>query len=403
MRANPSRWPRPVAGTETDRLTLKVASVQLGPITLPVPVMLSPMAGVTNWPFRLLCREYGPEGLYVGEMVTARALVARNPKAFRLCRFAPQEKVRSLQLYGVDPQIMEQATRMVVDAGWADHIDMNFGCPVPKVTRHGGGSALPWKTDLFAELVHRVVAVCSPAGIPVTAKIRVGIDHQHETFMEAAHIAQEEGCAAVTLHARTTAEYYGGHADWDRIAELVRAVDIPVFGNGDIWTAEDALDMFAQTGCAGVAIGRGCQGRPWLFADIAAALAGSPERQEPTLGQVGAIMARHARLLVEFYDGDERMAVHDMRKHVAWYLKGFAVGGQVRRDFMACESLKDMDRCIAGLDQDMPYPRAVAGKPRGRVRYAKKVRLPYGWLDSRTTTHQERETLFGNDPMDASY
>lgn len=392
-----------MAGTEADRPTPKVASVQLGPITVPVPVMLSPMAGVTNWPFRLLCREYGPDGLYVGEMVTARALVARNPKAFRLCRFAPQEKVRSLQLYGVDPQIMEQATRMVVDAGWADHIDMNFGCPVPKVTRHGGGSALPWKTDLFAELVHRVVAVCSPAGIPVTAKIRVGIDHQHETFMEAAHIAQEEGCAAVTLHARTTAEYYGGHADWDRIAELVQAIDIPVFGNGDIWTAEDALDMFAQTGCAGVAIGRGCQGRPWLFADIAAALAGSPERQEPTLGQVGAIVARHARLLVEFYDGDERMAVHDMRKHVAWYLKGFAVGGQVRRDFMACESLEDMDRCIADLDQDMPYPQAVAGKPRGRIRYAKKVRLPYGWLDSRTTTHQERETLFGNDPMDASY
>ncbi|MCX8644552.1 tRNA dihydrouridine synthase DusB [Bifidobacterium sp. B4081] len=392
-----------MAGTEADRPTPKVASVQLGPITVPVPVMLSPMAGVTNWPFRLLCREYGPDGLYVGEMVTARALVARNPKAFRLCRFAPQEKVRSLQLYGVDPQIMEQATRMVVDAGWADHIDMNFGCPVPKVTRHGGGSALPWKTDLFAELVHRVVAVCSPAGIPVTAKIRVGIDHQHETFMEAAHIAQEEGCAAVTLHARTTAEYYGGHADWDRIAELAQAIDIPVFGNGDIWTAEDALDMFAQTGCAGVAIGRGCQGRPWLFADIAAALAGSPERQEPTLGQVGAIVARHARLLVEFYDGNERMAVHDMRKHVAWYLKGFAVGGQVRRDFMACESLEDMDRCIADLDKDMPYPQAVAGKPRGRVRYAKKVRLPYGWLDSRTTTHQERETLFGNDPMDASY
>ena len=392
-----------MAGTETDRPTPKAAPVQLGPITVPVPVMLSPMAGVTNWPFRLLCREYGPDGLYVGEMVTARALVARNPKAFRLCRFAPQEKVRSLQLYGVDPQIMEQATRMVVDAGWADHIDMNFGCPVPKVTRHGGGSALPWKTDLFAELVHRVVAVCSPAGIPVTAKIRVGIDHQHETFLEAAHIAQEEGCAAVTLHARTTAEYYGGHADWDRIAQLVQAVDIPVFGNGDIWTAEDALDMFAQTGCAGVAIGRGCQGRPWLFADIAAALAGSPERQEPTLGQVGAIMARHSRLLAEFYDGDERMAVHDMRKHVAWYLKGFAVGGQVRRDFMACESLEELDRCIADLDQDMPYPRAVAGKPRGRVRYAKKVRLPYGWLDSRTTTHQERETLFGNDPMDASY
>lgn len=382
---------------------VQVRSLDLGPIHVPTPVMLSPMAGVTNWPFRLLCREYGPDGLYVAEMVTARALVARNPKAFRLCRFAPEEKVRSLQLYGVDPQIMEQATRMVVDRGWADHIDMNFGCPVPKVTRHGGGSALPWKTDLFQDLVHRVVSVCGPAGIPVTAKIRVGIDQDHLTFMEAGRIAQEEGCAAVTLHARTTAEYYGGHSDWDRISQLVQALSIPVFGNGDIWTAEDALDMVRQTGCAGVAVGRGCQGRPWIFADIRHALRGSSIREEPDLGQVGRIMARHARLLVDFYDGDETMAVHDMRKHVAWYLKGFAVGGATRRAFMSCETLDQLDGCIAGMDQEMPYPAAVAGKPRGRVRYAKKVRLPYGWLDSRATTHEERQALFGNDPMDAAY
>lgn len=389
--------------TETSDLVPPVKPVRLGNINVPVPVVLSPMAGVTNWPFRVLCEGYGPEGLYVAEMVTARALVARNPKAFRLCRFAPGERVRSLQLYGVDPIIMERAVHMVVDHDGADHIDLNFGCPVPKVTRHGGGSALPWKLDLFTELIHRVVGVCGPAGIPVTAKIRVGIDAEHETFLEAAHIAQEEGCAAVTLHARTTAEYYGGHSDWDRISQLVQAVDIPVFGNGDIWTAEDALAMIRQTGCAGVAIGRGCQGRPWLFADIRHAFEGSDRREEPNLGQVGRVMKKHVRMLVDFYDGDERMAVHDMRKHVAWYLKGFGVGGATRRAFMDCETLARFDGQVDRLDQDMPYPQAVADKPRGRVRYARKVRLPQGWLDSRTTTHEERQALFGADPMDASY
>lgn len=385
------------------RPSARIAPVDLGPIHVPTPVMLSPMAGVTNWPFRVLCEEYGPDGLYVAEMITARALVARNPKAFRLCRFAPNERVRSLQLYGVDPVIVEQAAHIVVDGGMADHVDLNFGCPVPKVTRRGGGSALPWKTDLFAEIIRRVVRVCEPAGIPVTAKIRVGIDHEHETFHEAGHIAQEEGCRAVTLHARTTAEYYGGHSDWSRIGELVERLDIPVFGNGDIWGADDAVAMVEQTGCAGVAIGRGCQGRPWLFADIKNAFAGSDERINPTLGEVGAIIVRHARLLTEFYDGDERMAVHDLRKHVAWYLKGFPVGGATRRAFMECESLADVEREVAGLDQDAPYPQRVVDKPRGRVRYQRKVHLPYGWLDSRTTTRQEREALFGDDPMDAGY
>ena len=380
-----------------------VPPVRLGRIEVPTPVVLSPMAGVTNWPFRVLCEEYGPDGLYVAEMVTARALVARNPKALRLCRFAPTERVRSLQLYGVNPSITEQAARIVVDGGMADHVDLNFGCPVPKVTRRGGGSALPWKTDLFAELIRRVVAVCEQAGIPVTAKIRVGIDHEHETFLDAGRIAQEEGCAAVTLHARTTAEYYGGHSDWSRIGELKEALDIPVFGNGDIWGADDALAMIAETGCDGVAIGRGCQGRPWLFADLKHAFAGSDERADPTLGEVCAVIERHARLLTEFYDGDERMAVHDLRKHIAWYLKGFPVGGQTRRAFMEAESLDDVHRLVDGLDPSVPFPARVADRPRGRVRFARKVHLPYGWLDSRTTSHEEREALFGDDPMDASY
>lgn len=384
-------------------MDFSIKPVDLGKIHIATPVVLSPMAGITNWPFRVICREYGPDGLYVAEMITARALVARNPKALRLCRFAPNEKVRSLQLYGVDPSIVELAARIVVDENMADHVDLNFGCPVPKVTRRGGGSALPWKTDLLQEILHRVVSVCDPAGIPVTAKFRVGIDENHETFMQAGHIAQEEGCAAVTLHARTTAEYYGGHSDWSRIAELVDALDIPVFGNGDIWGADDALAMFKETGCAGVAIGRGCQGRPWIFADIRSACNGSDNRVNPSLGQVCKVILRHLELLVEFYDGDERMAVHDLRKHIAWYLKGFPVGGGTRKNFMECESIEDVQRNIDALDSSLKLPEKVLDTPRGRVRFAKKVHLPYGWLDSRITSHSEREELFGDDPMDASY
>lgn len=384
-------------------MNFSIKPVDLGKVHIATPVVLSPMAGITNWPFRVICREYGPDGLYVAEMITARALVARNPKALRLCRFAPSEKVRSLQLYGVNPSIVEQAARIVVDENMADHVDLNFGCPVPKVTRRGGGSALPWKTDLLQEILHRVVSVCEPAGIPVTAKFRVGIDESHETFIQAGHIAQEEGCAAVTLHARTTAEYYGGHSDWQRIGELVEALNIPVFGNGDIWGAEDALAMFKETGCAGVAIGRGCQGRPWLFADIRNACEGSDNRVNPTLAEVGSVILRHLNLLVEFYDGDERMAVHDLRKHVAWYLKGFPVGGGTRKAFMECESIDDVQRNIDALDGSLRLPERILDTPRGRVRFAKKVHLPYGWLDSRKTSHEEREVLFGDDPMDASY
>ena len=384
-------------------MDFSIKPVDLGKIHIATPVVLSPMAGITNWPFRVICREYGPDGLYVAEMITARALVARNPKALRLCRFAPSEKVRSLQLYGVDPLIVEQAARIVVDENMADHVDLNFGCPVPKVTRRGGGSALPWKTDLLQEILHRVVSVCNPAGIPVTAKFRVGIDEDHQTFMQAGHIAQEEGCAAVTLHARTTAEYYGGHSDWSRIGELVEALDIPVFGNGDIWGANDALAMFKETGCAGVAIGRGCQGRPWIFADIRSACNGSDNRVNPSLGEVCKVILRHLELLVDFYDGDERMAVHDLRKHIAWYLKGFPVGGGTRKSFMECESIEDVQRNIDALDLSLKLPEQVLDTPRGRVRFAKKVHLPYGWLDSTITTSEERKELFGNDPMDASY
>lgn len=386
-----------------DHHTPILSGFMLGNHRVTTPVILSPMAGVTNWPFRVLCEDYGPDGLYVAEMITARALVAGNPKAFRLTRFAPSEKFRSLQLYGVNPAIVQQAAAMIVDGNLADHLDLNFGCPVPKVTRRGGGSALPWKTDLLQDIIHRVVAVCQPAGIPVTAKIRTGIDDDHSTMREAAAIIEGEGCACVTLHARTTAQYYGGHSDWSKIAELKQLVSIPVIGNGDIWSAEDALAMVEQTGCDGVAVGRGCQGRPWLFADLKNAFAGSCQRVSPSLGQVCHVIMRHARLLVDFYDGDETMAVHDLRKHIAWYLKGFPVGGHTRAAFMSCQNLADLQRQLDALDPQIPFPDALSDKPRGRTRYAKKVHLPYGWLDSRRLNNQERQSLYEGDVEDASY
>lgn len=389
--------------TVTSVTPVHLNPVHLGDLTVRTPVVLSPMAGVTNWPFRVICEQYGGDGLYVAEMVTARALIAHNPKALRLVRFAPSEKIRSLQLYGVNPDAVEKAARMVMDNHWADHIDLNFGCPVPKITRRGGGSALPWKTDLFAEVLKRVVTVCSEYQVPVTAKIRVGIDHDHETFLEAGHIAQEEGVAAVTLHARTTAEYYGGHSDWSRIAELKQALNIPVFGNGDIWSADDALDMVRQTQCDGIAIGRGCQGRPWLFADIKNAFSGNSDRVNPTLKDVTDTILNHVMMLVDFYDGDEHMAVHDIRKHIAWYLKGFPVGGEIRRQFMTSESIADITKVVDQLDLSAHMLPEMVNKPRGRIKYQKKVHVPYGWLDSRSTSKEEREILFGNDPMDASY
>lgn len=377
--------------------------VRLGGLTVDSPVVLSPMAGETNWPFRVLCEEYGKSGLYVGEMVTARAIVANNDKAWRLTRFAPSEKIRSLQVYGVNPRWTEKAVRAIIERAHPDHIDLNFGCPVAKITRHGGGSALPWKEDLFAADVRAAVRACEGTGIPVTAKIRTGIDDAHPTYLRAGHIAQEEGVAAVTLHARTTAQFYGGHSDWSAIGRLKKELSIPVFGNGDIWSAEDALEMVRQTGCDGVAVARGAMGRPWIFANIRLAFAGSAERVNPTLGQVGQLIVRHTRYMIDFYDGDEGHAVRDMRKHIASYLRGFPVGGAVRRQFTSATSLEDIRRMVDGLDPDLRIPDEAIGVPRGRVKFQSRVHLPYGWLDSRTTTPQQREVLFGEDPMDASY
>ena len=288
-------------------------ALQIGRHTIESPVVLAPMAGVTNRAFRRLCRECGDVGLgqswatggaslYVSEMVTSRALVERTPRSMQLIEHDPDESLRSVQLYGVDPATLGAAVRMLVSEDHADHIDLNFGCPVPKVTRKGGGAALPWKSDLFRTIISHAVKEATPYGVPVTLKMRKGIDSDHLTFLEAGRIAEEEGVAAVALHARTASQAYSGQADWSAIRALKETVTtIPVLGNGDIWSAQDALDMVEATGCDGVVVGRGCLGRPWLFTDLAAAFAGTTARVRPTLGEVAQTMRRHTQYLTEFY------------------------------------------------------------------------------------------------------
>lgn len=367
--------------------------LRIGPIALEAPVVLAPMAGITNTAFRRLCREYGA-GLYVSEMITTRALVERNATTMRLITHHESEKPRSIQLYGVDPATTEAAVRLLVEEDRADHIDLNFGCPVPKVTRKGGGAALPWKLGLFRDIVTR--AARAAGDIPLTVKMRKGIDSDHLTFLDAGRIAEDAGVAAVALHARTAAEFYSGSADWSAIAALKQAVtSIPVLGNGDIWSADDAVRMMAETGCDGVVVGRGCLGRPWLFGDLARAL-GEPGSAGPevdaTLGFVAAAFRRHAELLVEFFE-DEGRGCRDIRKHVAWYFKGYPVGGDTRARLATVSTLVEIDEILDTLDLTAPYPGAAAEGQRGRAGTPKRPALPERWLESRDVDAAESSAI----------
>jgi len=363
------------------------APLSIGPIPLSVPVVLAPMAGITNTAFRRLCREYGA-GLYVSEMITSRALVERTPESLRLISHHESETPRSIQLYSVDPVTAGEAAAFLVGEGLTDHIDMNFGCPVPKVTRKGGGAALPWKLEHFRRIVEATVKAAGD--IPVTVKMRKGIDADHLTYLEAAKAAEGAGVAAVALHARTAADFYSGNADWDAIGTLKQTItSIPVLGNGDIWSADDALRMVEQSGCDGIVVGRGCLGRPWLFGDLAAAFRGEQHKAMPSLGEVGDAFRRHAELLVEFFD-DEAKACRDIRKHVAWYFKGYPVGGELRAKLAAVETLQHMDDLLGELDREEPYPGAPAEGQRGRAGSPKKPSLPDRWLESRELTGASR-------------
>ena len=358
-------------------------TLRLGDLEVATPVVLAPMAGVTNAAFRQLCAEQGA-GLYVCEMITSRGIVEGDKTSMAMLTFAPNETVRSVQLYGIDPEYVGRAIEILCAEHGVDHVDLNFGCPVPKVTRKGGGAALPWKRTLLGEILNAAVGAAKPYGIPVTMKTRKGIDEEHLTYLDAGRIAQDAGCAAIALHGRTAVQHYSGRADWDSIAELKAAVEIPVLGNGDIWEARDAIRMVEETGIDGVVVGRGCLGRPWLFRDLAAAFKDEDVLELPSLGEVAGVMRRHAELLGELL-GEERGCI-EFRKHIAWYLKGFAAGKDVRGQLGMVSSYVQLDDLLSRLDPTEAYPLAELGTPRGRQGTPKKVSVPDGWLDSREIT-----------------
>ncbi len=361
--------------------------LQIGNLSVDLPVVLAPMAGVTNAPFRRLCREFGA-GLYVSEMIGARGLVEQNEKTLELARFTPDETPRSIQLYGTDPGALGEAVAYLVDVKGVDHIDMNFGCPMGKVTRHGGGAALPWKKDLFRSIVR--AAVRDAGTVPITVKFRKGIDDDHLTYLETGATAAEEGVAAVALHARTARQLYSGEADWSAIRNLKEVLpDLPVLGNGDIWTADDAKRMMAETGCDGVVVGRGCLGRPWLFRDLADVLSGNEPSTPPNLGEVGRIMVRHAQLLVDHF-GDH-MGIRSFRKHTSWYLKGFPAGPMIRDGLAHAESVHQVQGWVNQLDPTVPFPDEANTMVRGHSHGPRPVRLPRGFLDSRDGDRLGRE------------
>jgi nifR3 family TIM-barrel protein len=355
----------------------ELCPVRVGPLAVWPPVVLAPMAGVTNPPFRVLCRRFGA-GLYVSEMITARALVEGNRKTLLLASFDPSETTRSLQLYGVDPRYVGEAVRILVGEGRIDHLDMNFGCPVRKVTSRGGGAAIPAKPRLLAAIVR--AAVAAAGAVPVTIKFRIGLDDERENFLETGRVAQEEGCAAVGLHARTAAQHYDGEARWEAIGRLKQALTrIPVLGNGDIREAGDALRMMRATGCDGVIVGRGCLGRPWLFRDLAAVFDGREPDDPPNLGGVVDVALEHSRLLVAWMG--ETAAMRSFRKHGAWYTKAFPDSAALRDRLMRVTTLVELEAALASLDRSLPFPPEAMQAKRGKSGGIQRVVLPEGFLD----------------------
>ncbi len=305
-----------------------------------------------------------------------------------------------MQLYGVDPSTVEQAVRMLRDEDRADHIDLNFGCPVPKVTRKGGGAALPWKLDLFREIVERAVQAAGP--LPLTVKMRKGIDADHLTYLEAGRIAEGAGVASMALHARTAAEFYSGTADWSAITKLKETVtSVPVLGNGDIWSADDAVRMMAETGCDGVVVGRGCLGRPWLFGDLAAAFGAGDDRRAPSRRWArsrrpsGATRSCSSSSSATTRMGASTAAAATSASTWPGTSRATASAGPRVPRWRRCESLQQLDDLLGTLDADQPYPGEAAEGQRGRAGSPKSPALPERWLDSRSLDADGRSEIAG--------
>ena len=313
--------------------------LQIGNVKLENDLILGPMAGVTDLPFRLLCKEQGA-GLLCMEMVSAKGIMYNNKNTKFLLTIDERERPVSLQLFGSDADIISEQAKRIEELPF-DILDINMGCPVPKIVNNGDGSALMKNPLLAGEIIEKTARAIQK---PVTVKIRKGFDEEHINAVEMAHIAQESGAAAIAVHGRTREQYYSGKADWEIIRKVKEAVKIPVIGNGDVWTPQDAIDMRKQTGCDGVMIGRGAQGNPWIFKQILHYMQTGETLARPTQHEVKEMMLRHARMQVEYKGG--AIGIREMRKHVAWYTAGFPHSAKLRAAINQVESLQALEQML---------------------------------------------------------
>lgn len=317
-------------------------TLKIGNVTLDNPLVLAPMAGVTDLPFRLLCKAHGV-GLVCMEMVSAKAIYYKNKNTEQLLEIYPQERPVSLQLFGSDADIIAEMAAKIEDRPF-DILDFNMGCPVPKVVNNGEGSALMKNSKLVEEILTKLVRAVKK---PVTVKIRKGFDEEHVNAVEIARIAESCGVAAVAVHGRTRQQYYSGHADWDIIRQVKEAVQIPVIGNGDLHTAEDVCRMKEQTGCDGFMIARGAQGNPWIFEQILHKLETGEDLPRPTVQEVTEMVLRHARLQVEIKG--EYTGMREIRKHAAWYTAGYRNSSKLRGKINEVETIQQLEELFAGM------------------------------------------------------
>ncbi len=313
--------------------------MKIGNVTLDNPYILAPMAGVTDLPFRLLCKEQGA-GLLCMEMISAKALQYKNKNTKALLSIHPEEYPVSLQLFGSDPQIISEQAKVIEELPF-QILDINMGCPVPKVVRNGEGSALMKNPKQVYEIVSATVKAIEK---PVTVKIRKGFDDSCINAVEIAKIIEEAGASAVAVHGRTREQYYSGKADWDIIRQVKEAVHIPVIGNGDVTSGKKAIAMQEETGCDGVMIGRGAQGNPWIFRELLEYEKTGKLPERPSVQVIRETMLRHARLQIEF-KGDY-LGIREMRKHVAWYTKGLKGSARLREAINQVESYEELEKLL---------------------------------------------------------
>ena len=316
-----------------------IKPLKIGSVTLPNNLILAPMAGVTDLPFRLLCKEQGA-GLLCMEMVSAKAILYKNRNTESLLEIDPRENPGSLQLFGSDPEIISNIAHQIEDRPF-DILDLNMGCPVPKIVNNGEGSALMKNPKLAGEIIRQTVKAIDK---PVTVKIRKGFDDEHINAVEMAKIAEDAGAAAVAVHGRTREQFYSGRADWDIIRQVKEAVSIPVIGNGDLLTAEDVIAMEAQTGCDGFMIARGAQGNPWIFRQILHYFETGEHLAKPTLEEVTQMILRHARMMLEFKG--EYIGIREIRKHAAWYTAGYPNSARLRVAINNVESFEALEELL---------------------------------------------------------